>query len=139
MNQSKSKKGGFLVLTMVLLVSVTILAVATGIFLRSISVVAETADAESSLKAWGAVTACGEYALGQLASSTDSVGWSYAGGETRTVGGETCHIYSVTTSGTAKQIMASSTVALFTKKIVIEVATNTPKILINSWAEVADF
>ena len=72
---SKIKKvnnGGFLVLTMVLLVCAVVLAVATGIFLRSISQTNETADSEGALKAWGTVNACGEYALGQMVASSTS-------------------------------------------------------------------
>ncbi len=135
----KRRKDGFLVLTMVLLVSAVVLAVATGILFRSISEVTETGDSENSLKAWGAVNACGEYALGQLASTTDSAGWSYSGNESLTVGAETCYIYPIEDSGTAKLVKASSTVSLLTKKILIEVATNTPNLLVNYWTEVADF
>lgn len=139
-NRFENKQKGFLVLTTVLLVCATVLIVSTGIFLRSISKVSEAGDSENSLKAWSTVNACGEYALGRMASTVSGQpGWAYPGGELLTVGGQTCYIYGVITEGTTKIIRASSTVASFTKKIVIEVATNTPKVIINSWSEVADF
>jgi len=130
----KSNQRGFLVLTMVLLVCATVLIIATGSLLRSISQTNESADSENSLKAWSAVNACGEYALGYLASM-----WNYAGGEPLSVGSSTCYIYPIIASGTSELIRASSTVSGFTKKILIEVATNTPSIVINSWTGVADF
>ena len=121
-----------------LLVSAVVLAIGTGIFLRSISDVNESADSEMSLKAWSLAGACGEYALNQLSTTTDGrAGWSYSG-ESLPVGDETCYI-NVVASGTAKVIQASSTVGNFTRKVKIEVATNTPSIVISSWAVVADF
>lgn len=142
------KKDGFLVLTMVLLVSITILAVLTGILLRSISDVSQTADSENALKAWSAVNACGEYALEQMiasstSSTTTATNWNYAGDITLSLplpdGAETCYIYPVVASGTAKLIRASSTISRFTRKILIEVATNTPTTTVSSWSVVADF
>jgi hypothetical protein len=55
------------------------------------------------------------------------------------VGDETCYIYPVVASGTDRLIRASSTVSGFTRKILIDVATNTPKVVVSSWEEVADF
>ncbi len=147
LNNKKSKQGGFLVLTMVLLVCAIVLAISAGVMLRSIGDVNQSADSQNSLKAWSAVNACGEYALGQLASTTDSVGWTYAGGEGSDdltppleLDGETCYIYPVEDGDAgAKIIKASSTVSSFTKKILIEVATNTPSVVVTSWDYVADF
>jgi hypothetical protein len=139
---TKNNKKGFFVLTMVLLVCASVLIVVTGMILRSIGDVQETANSEMSLKAWSTVNSCGEYALLQLSTTTDGLaGWEYASttGESLSVGSSTCYIYPVVASGTDKIIKASSTVAQFTKKIVIDVATNTPNVLINSWEEVADF
>ncbi len=136
---------GFLVLTMVLLVSATVLIVVTGSLLRSISEVNESSDLQMSLKAWSTVNACGEYALLQLASTTDAGdGWSYAGDESQSIplpaGAQLCYIYPIADGDLgAKLIKASSTVSSFTKKILIEVATNTPNIVVNSWTTVADF
>ncbi len=139
----KKDKKGFLVLTMVLIVSAVVLSVATGMFLRSLSEMTESGDSEMALKAWASVNACGEYALGQLASTTDTPGWSYGGDETLNIpladGDKTCYIYAVAPSGSGKLIKASSTVSNFTKKIQIIVATNTPSVLVSSWVEVADF
>lgn len=134
------RREGFLVLTLTLLISAVILIIVTGSLLRSTGDMIKTADSEKSLKAWSTVNACAEYALGQLASTSDSVaGWSYAGGYSLAVGSETCYIYPIETSSTSKLIKASSTVANFTKKLLVEVATNTPRVIINFWKEVADF
>ena len=135
----KKKQAGFLVLTITFLVCATVLIIITGVILRSIGQVNESADSEASLKAWSVVNACGEYALNQLASTTGSPGWSYAGGESLAVGSETCYIYPVESSSLDKLVKASSTISGFTKKILIEVATNTPAVEVDSWAEVADF
>jgi len=137
---SKTAKGGFLVLTTILLVCATILIIITGILLRSISEINETTDSEKSLIALSTVSACGEYTLQQLASSTDSVGWSYSGDYSLSVGAQTCYIYGIEDGvGGVKLVKASSTVSGFTKKILIEVATNTPRVVVNFWKEVADF
>lgn len=136
------KRGGFLVLTLILIVSAVVLVIATGVMLRSIGELNETADSEKSLKAWSTVSACGEYALLQMSTTSGGLpGWGYGSttGESVEIEGETCYIYPVTDSGTAKLIKASSTVSGFTKKILIEVATNTPNLVLNSWTEVADF
>jgi hypothetical protein len=145
--ENKKNKGGFLVLTMVLLVTAVVLLISAGVMLRSIGDINQSSDSENSLKAWSAVTACGEYALGQLASTTGSVGWSYAGDVSSDdlvppleLGGETCYIYPVEDGNDgAKIVKASSTVSGFTRKILIEVATNAPSIVVNSWDYVADF
>lgn len=135
-----NKNKGFLVLTMILLVSAVVIAIVTGIMLRSVGEAKASQDTESSLKAWGAVSACGEYALDQLSTTTaGKTGWAYAGGQTLDLGTETCYIYPIETVGSAKLIKATSTVSSFTKKIKIQVATNTPNIWIDLWEEVADF
>lgn len=130
-------KKGFVALALVLMVNAITLAVATGVFLRSISTSNSNFYEQKSIIAWATVSACGEYAVMKLSTTTS--GWSYAGGESLSLGGETCYIYPTATSGTSRIIKASSTVSDFTRKILIEVATNTPAILINSWTEVADF
>jgi len=130
----KNNQGGFFVLTMVLLVCGVVLIISTGIFLRSISQVNQSGDSENALKAWSTVNACSEYALGKLAPD-----WSYVGDESLTIGEQTCYIYPVIASGTSRFIQASSTVSGFTKKVLIEAATNTPSVVINSWSMVADF
>jgi len=138
----KPQNKGFFVLTMTLLVLVTVLTIATGILLRSIGELKQTQDSENALKAWSTVNACGEYALGQLATTEGGLpGWDYAGGEPGPLlsDGNSCYIYPVVASGTSKIIMASSTVSEFTRKVLIEVATNTPKLVVNSWRYVADF
>ena len=151
-NLNKKNNGGFLVLTMVLLVCATIMIIATGILLRSVDDISQTTDSEKSIKAWSTVNACGEYALLQMMASTTSTtttaeNWAYEGGITSDniepaleLGGETCYIYPVEDiDGGAKLIKASSTVSSFTRKIEIEVATNTPNIVVTSWEYVADF
>jgi len=68
------------------------------------------------------------------------LGWDYAGDESLPVGTETCYINTIDDGDNGvKLIKVSSTVSNFTKKILIEVATNTPSVVVNSWKEVADF
>ena len=115
-NNYKRIKSGFLVLTIVLLVGATILAISTGILMRSISKVNQIADFESSSKASMIVNSCAEYALGQMATtSTTTVGWSYSGGESLSIDSEMCYIYPVEDGDLGiKIIKASSTVSAFT-------------------------
>ncbi len=141
----KQKNKGFLVLTMVLLVSATVLIIVTGTILRSIGKANMNADSGTSLQALSVVNACGEYALSQMiasptSTSTTAANWAYAGDVILPVGEETCYIYTVVDGDDgAKLIQASSTISGFTKKILIEVATNTPSIKVSSWEEVANF
>lgn len=132
-------------MTMVLIVCSTILIVVTGSFLRSLSQGSQTSDSEKSLKAVAVVDACGEYALAQMVASssatTTATNWNYSGNVPLSVGSESCYIYSIgagVASG-SKLIKASSTVSGFTKKVSIEVATNSPQIILNYWEYVADF
>jgi hypothetical protein len=135
--KNTQKNKGFLVLTMVLLVCAVVMIVSAGSLFRSINDANEGTDSERALKAWSTVNACGEYALAQIAPLS---GWTeYTGDAPLQVGAETCYIYPIEDSEGSKIINASSTVSGFTKKISIEVATNTPKVIITSWEEVADF
>lgn len=145
----KPKNKGFFVLTMTLIVLVTVLTIATGIFLRSIDDLNQTSDSEKSLTAWSTVNSCGEFALGQIATTTNGLaGWSYTGNQFLRIGDNTCYIYNVEPfyavntdciNLSKRCIRASSTVSTFTRKIIIEVSTNTPRIIVNSWNAVADF
>jgi hypothetical protein len=138
-NFPKKRKGGFLVLTMVLLVCTSVLAVVTGILLRSIGEINMSGDSENSLKASNVVNACAEHALLHLSTTTDGLlGWNYLGDEELSVGDEKCYIYTLIGS-TSKTINASSTVDQFTKKVTLVVATNTPNVKVTYWEEVADF
>lgn len=143
---NKRKKSGFLVLTLVLIVCTTVLIVTTGLLLRSISQTRSGADSEKSLKALSTVNACGEYALRQMIASstnatTTAMNWEFGSttGMELNVGSETCYIYPIVASGTDRIIKASSTVSSFTRKILIEVATNSPSMVVSSWQTVADF
>jgi hypothetical protein len=139
---NKRKNGGFLVLTMVLLVCAVVLIVATGVLFRSIGEVNQSAETERSLEAWSTVNACAEYALAKISKEeVGSSGWNYTGGEPLEIEGNICYIYPIVNNDNdgSKTIKASSTVSGFTKKISVEVATNTPKVKITSWTEVADF
>jgi len=139
---NKKNNRGFLVLTMVLLISAVVLAVGAGIMLRSIGEVNETSDSEMALKAWSTVNACGEYAVLELSTTTNHEGWDYGGNDSHTVGAESylCYIEAIEDGdGGSKIIKTSATVSDFTRKLLIEVATNTPSIIISSWELVADF
>jgi len=136
----KNKKKGFIVLTATLIVCATILIITTGVFLRSIGDLKGVNDSEASLKAWSAVNACGEYALLQMSTTTEGLpGWEYTGDYSLPVGAETCYIYPIENVDSAKLIKASSTISKFTRKVEIEIATNTPSLEISSWEIVADF
>jgi hypothetical protein len=148
MNIYKIKNNkGFMVMTMVLIVCTAILIVVSGSLLRGMNQISQTTDTETSLKAISVVDACGEYALAQMVASssatTTAINWNYGSttGMLLPVGDETCYIYPILdgAASSSKLIKASSTVDLFTRKLQIEVATNTPNIKLNSWEYVADF
>lgn len=136
-NEFKNKERGFVALAFILMVNAITIAVSAGIFLRSISVSNNSFYEYKSAIAESIVFACGEYST--MKFSTTSSGWLYGGDETFLLGDNSCYIYPIVASGTSKLIKATSTVSGFTRKILIEVATNTPSILVNSWTEVADF
>jgi len=138
--KKEKRNRGFSVLGTVLLVNATVLLVVSGLFLRSIDEANKTADLQNSLIAWNTVNTCGEYALMQLASTTDGNGWSYGGDESLSVGDNICYIYEVEDGDDGSRLVnASSTVSGFTKKISIDIATNTPSLVVDSWEEVASF
>ena len=133
-------KKGFVVLATVLLVSAVGLLVGSGVLLRSLSTSNTSLYQEKSLAALNTVSACAEYAAKNLSTTTGGLlGWSYTGGESLPVNGNSCYIYTVTNNGSAKVIKASSTVSGFTRKIQVEIATTTPQMFINFWKVVPDF
>ena len=91
-----------------------------------------------SARAWAAANGCVEYALGQF--SIASTSWStYTGDNALSIGGNSCYVYTITATGTSMLIRASSTVATYTRKLQVIVATNTPQSVLSSWQEVGDF
>lgn len=128
---------GFIALITVLTISAIALLVSAGILLQSISESATSSAEGEAGRAWAAANGCAEYALAQLSTTTDArPGWADGTG-TQMVGSYTCW-YAISASNTSKLIQASSSVATFTRKIQVLVATNTP-MTITSWQEVGDF
>jgi type II secretory pathway component PulK len=141
-------KRGFIALITILTVSAIALVISSTILLRSVTEARISIDEESTNQAWATVNACAEYALVHMAVAsttnyaTSSNGWNYEGGDTVSVGGNSCRILPIDISGGAtstRLVNASSTVNDFTRKVSIVVATNTPSINVSSWQIVADF
>jgi hypothetical protein len=142
---------GFIALITILSASAIALLISSTILLKSVTEATYSIDEESSAKAWATVNACGEYALYNLASTTNSGGseWytfnSAGDGMSLDIGDteHSCYIYTIvgTTVSTSSPriIHASSTVNNFTRKLSITAATNTPSVIVSSWSEVADF
>ncbi len=144
-----NKQKGFLVLTMVLLVSAVVLIIATGAFLRSIGQTKQTLELEQSMKALYLANGCADYAVSKIASSTENGGngWSYPGDETLDIGDDSCEILPLVDITEEidpdlvgfKWIQTESTVSGFVKRISVTVATNTPTLEIVGWEQVANF
>ncbi len=141
----KNKKRGFLVLTMVLIVSTVVLLISAGVFLRSIGQTKNIIEIEQSVKALYLANGCADYAVSKIASSTENGGngWSiYLGDETLTIGDDTCYIHSLIENPDlpgSKLIQTEGTISGFIKRVSITVATNTPNLEIVSWEQVASF
>jgi hypothetical protein len=145
MNKKQNKQKGFLVLTMVLIVSAVVLAITTGVFLRSVGETKKISELEQSMKALYLANGCADYAVSKIASSTENGGngWDvYLGDETLNIDDGTCDIYSLDEDpelAGSKWIKTESTVSGFIKRISVVVATNTPNLDIVEWEQVADF
>lgn len=143
-NRFKNKEGGFLVLTMVLIVSAVVLIIATGIFLRSIGETKKTSELEKSMKALYLANGCADYAVSKIASSTENGGngWGYQGNEILNIGDDSCDILPLEENpeiAGSKWIKTESTVSGFVRRISVTVSTNTPSLNIVKWEQVANF
>ncbi|MEI6528740.1 MAG: hypothetical protein WCO10_03700 [bacterium] len=134
-----NKTGGFVVLATVLMVSAVVVMIGSGVLLRSISSSNNSLAEEQSVHSTVSANSCAEYAMLQLSTTTGGLpGWSYVGGQSLSLGSDTCS-YSVVNADSAKSVKASSTVSGFVHKIQVVVATSTPTMSISSWKDVADF
>ncbi|MEI6396902.1 MAG: hypothetical protein WCO48_02435 [Candidatus Taylorbacteria bacterium] len=131
-------KSGFVAMITVLIITAVSLILGTTMILKSISHASMSASELYSAQAWASANSCVEYALGQF--SIASTSWStYAGGNTLSIGGNNCYVLPISATGTSLLINASSSVASFSRKLQVVVATNTPQSVVSSWQEVGDF
>lgn len=126
---------GFIALTSILIIGVLILAISTGLSLRSISETKMSLGEQESHRALALANLCAEVAVMKLESVLN-----YSGNETVPISGETCDIINVEGLGNSNRIVKTqSTVFGFTKKVKVVVSQISPVMQITSWEEVGDF
>jgi len=128
---------GFIALISILIISALIVLISVGVSLRSIGETNMALDEQEAHRALALADLCSEQALINLINDIN-----YSGGETITVGDESCDIVSVDGVGNEDRIVKTeSIVSGYTKKIKVEVAQISPTTttVISSWEEVADF
>ncbi len=136
------KEKGFISLVAIMTISAVALVIASAVLLRSITEAIISVDEESSNLAWAAANACGEIAVWKLATTTVNLSgsWDYNGDVELDVGDNTCYINSIIGTGNdPRTVQVHSTVNNFIRKLQIEVSTNTPAIIVDSWELIADF
>lgn len=128
-------QNGFIALISILIIGAVVLAVGIGASLRSIGENKMGLSEKSSDKALSLANLCAETALMKLESVLN-----YSGGETITIGGDSCDILPVEGSGNLNRVVkAQSAVSEHTRKVKVEVSAISPIMQINSWKEMADF
>lgn len=126
---------GFIAFISVLIIGSVVLAIGIGVSLRSIGETDMSLGEQESHRALALANLCAEQALMRLESILN-----YAGGESITMGSESCDILAISGSGNyARTVTTQSTVSKYTKKIKVEVWQISPTMQIASWQEVADF
>ena len=137
-NHAAYAKKGFIALISVLIITAVSIIIGTTVVLKSISHASESLSELYSAQAWSSASGCVEYALGQISVSSTTFS-TYTGSTTMSVGSIPCQIMPIVTSGTSIVVKASSTVASYSRRLQVTVATNTPQSVISSWQELGDF
>jgi len=130
---------GFIALISVLIVGAIVLVISIGLSLRSVGETNVSLGEQESGRALALANLCAEQALMKLESVLN-----YAGGESVTVGSDTCDILTIGGSGNQDRtvkIQATSTTAngTYVRKVKVEVSQISPVMQISSWEGVADF
>jgi hypothetical protein len=126
---------GFAALLTVVIISAVASLVVLGVSLRAIDEIELGFGNQESNESLTLANLCAEQALMKLLSVLD-----YAGGETVTVGSETCTISSVSGTGNYNRVInAESTVSNRTRRVKVTVSQISPVMEIVSWEEVGNF
>ena len=127
-------KNGFAVLIGVLIVGAFGVAVVLYLVLSGLYYYQNSFVLEQSNTAKATTNACAEIALNkiQLCSSTVGIGNTQ-------INGQTCNYEIINNGGQLRTIQISSIVGTITRKVKILVNQIDPKIVLNSWQEVASF
>lgn len=125
---------GYIALLTVMVVGAIAVAIAVTFVLLGVGLSATSFAQEQSSQAKGLANACLEEGLQRIRSSTP-----YTGTGTLNIGQGSC-TYTVTNlGGSNRLVIASSTVGTIIRKVKTNVTAISPKIVTNSWLEVADF
>jgi len=134
-NTSYGRRRGFIALMSVIIAGAVALAIGIGISLRSIDQENMSINQQESQRAQALTDFCAETALMKIESVLD-----YSGEIISLNAEEMCEIISIEGVGNSNRtIKILATAGDYTKKIRIVISQISPKIIISSWEEVADF
>ncbi len=126
---------GFSSLISVLIVGAIGVSVTTMLMLLGVSSIKSSIVGDEGDRARFMADTCAEEALQKLLEDT-----SYIGGESLSLDGLTCDILTVGGTGnTNRTVQAESTVGNATRRVVVEIDTVQPRIILTSWQEVGNF
>lgn len=130
----RRQEGYIVLITVLLLGAVGTLIASSVLFLGTETLQTEMAFSEGA-HARAMANACAEHGLNQLRQNT-----SYSGGETLSLGNDSCEVIAVLGSGGSNRTLQAEGIsgdAIF--RIEISVQTVDPIILLSSWQEVDSF
>lgn len=133
-HSDKIQKRGFTTITSVIILMIATVLIITSTILISTDSFVSSYNSLASIEARALAHSCAEIALNKLKLDD-----TYAGNETLSFGGESCHI--LPTAGTGNTDRAISTYAIVrdvTRKVDVSINTVNPTTVIASWNEVAD-
>lgn len=128
------KKGGFITLISVLVVSAVAVAVTLSLILLGIGSSRTSFAVQQSNQAKALANACAEEALQQIRDSTP-----FVGSGNLTLGQGTCSYTVTSQGGQNRTITASGTVGTVVRKTKVIINNISPTITVTSWQEVSDF
>lgn len=127
----KKRENGFIALVLILVILAVVLMVGIGLNLSSISELKMGFQKNLFSRAYYLANLCAEDALMKLKENSN-----YLGNETINIGDDSCTILAIEGNWTIKVSGLSSNQV---KKIKIVVSQINPKMVVDSWQEVADF
>jgi len=125
---------GFITIIGVLVAGFIALAISSAVLFFGVGFSGSVLSIQQAYQAKGLARACADLGLLQIHNNI-----TYTGSGNLTLGAGTC-TYTVTSSGGSNcKVISSGVVSSVTKRIEITTSALSPKIVISSWQDVADF
>lgn len=131
--QRARKHGGYISLMSVIILGAVGIAVSTSIIVLGLGASQSSFAYDQSNRARAAAEACAEEGLERIRESS-----SYAGSGNISLDSDECSYLVENLGGSSRRISASGNIGSIVRRVVVETSTRNPRILIDSWREVAD-